>query len=414
MRTTALSPAARFDRLVRPAEFGTVAALTLSGPGREEAVVLVRLLLILSLATLPFAPLPAQHFARRGDACKCEPSSKTRKPRFWLPMAGGFGFLPVVASSDSQPPVLAMPSLVDIRSNVPMTALEGERALAIGAVAPDTATTLPTLMLAAGCFVLVGTFLILPRRRRRQLFAWRSRPRPLERGHGGWRIRSAHRRRVGAAFAGAGGLLLLLGSREYIEGAQAQRRARAEWMSGGITARVAHSPEQGDAARPPRVGTAETGRVAASVTGATSALPLPELAVSGRHIMRGSPVARLTIQSIDLDEVVLEGVGPVELNGGPGHFPGSVLPGGAGNSILSAHRDRHFRRVGEVTVGSHIRTETREGIVEWTVTERRIVSKDTPSLFDESDATLTLTTCWPLRYFGPAPDRLLIIAKRAR
>ena len=162
------------------------------------------------------------------------------------------------------------------------------------------------------------------------------------------------------------------------------------------------------------MGTTDTRRLAASVKRTNSAPPLPELAVSARELMRGSPVARLTIESIDLDEVVLEGVGPVELNGGPGHFPGSVLPGGAGNSILSAHRDRHFRRVGELTVGSHIRTETREGIVEWTVTERRIVSKDTPSLFEESDATLTLTTCWPLRYFGPAPDRLLIIAKRVR
>ena len=87
-----------------------------------------------------------------------------------------------------------------------------------------------------------------------------------------------------------------------------------------------------------------------TVTFTKSAVPLPELAVSGREISRGSPVARLTIESIDLDEIVLEGVGPLELNGGPGHFPGSVLPGGAGNSILSAHRDRHFRRVGELGV----------------------------------------------------------------
>ena len=101
----------------------------------------------------------------------------------------------------------------------------------------------------------------------------------------------------------------------------------------------------------------------------------------------------------------------MELNGGPGHFPGSVLPGEAGNSIVSAHRDRHFRRVGELGVGSRIRTETRKGTVEWVITERRIISRDTPSLFDESAATLTLTTCWPLRYFGPAPDRLLIVAK---
>jgi sortase A len=143
----------------------------------------------------------------------------------------------------------------------------------------------------------------------------------------------------------------------------------------------------------------------------TSAVPLPVVAMSGREIRRGAAVARLVIPAIDLDEIVMEGVGPLELNGGPGHFPGSVLPGGPGNAILSAHRDRHFRRLGELAVGSRIRTETRNGTVEWVVTKRRIVSRDTPALFDEPEATLTLTTCWPIRYFGPAPDRLLITAK---
>jgi sortase A len=142
-------------------------------------------------------------------------------------------------------------------------------------------------------------------------------------------------------------------------------------------------------------------------------VPLPLVAMSGREIRRGSPVARLLIPSIDLDEIVMEGVGPVELNAGPGHFPGSVLPGQAGNSIISAHRDRHFHRVGELKVGTRFRTETRSGAMEWVVTERRIVSRDMPALFDEPEATLTLTTCWPIRYFGPAPDRLLIVAKPA-
>jgi sortase A len=135
--------------------------------------------------------------------------------------------------------------------------------------------------------------------------------------------------------------------------------------------------------------------------------------MSGREIRRGAVVARLVIPAIDLDEIVMEGVGPVELNGGPGHFPGSALPGEAGNAILSAHRDRHFRRLGELHIGSRIRTETRDRTVEWVITERRIVSRDTPALFGEPEATLTLTTCWPIRYFGPAPDRLLLVAKPA-
>jgi LPXTG-site transpeptidase (sortase) family protein len=168
---------------------------------------------------------------------------------------------------------------------------------------------------------------------------------------------------------------------------------------------VRASREVGDPA--PRVA------VALSNANSRSVVPLPVLAVSGREIRRGAPVARLVIPSIDLDEIVMEGVGPVELNGGPGHFPGSVLPGDIGNSIISAHRDRHFSRMGELVVGTRIRTETRSGAVEWVVAERRVVSRDTPALFEESEATLTLTTCWPLRYFGPAPDRLIVVAKRA-
>ena len=113
---------------------------------------LVRLLLILSLVTSSAASLSAQHFARRGAACRCDPAGKARRPRFLLPVVGGLGFLPVLAARDSQPPILAIPSLV--HADVPKSALEGERALEIGALAPDTATTLPTLMLNAGCLVL--------------------------------------------------------------------------------------------------------------------------------------------------------------------------------------------------------------------------------------------------------------------
>jgi LPXTG-site transpeptidase (sortase) family protein len=374
----------------------------------------VRLILILLLGTLPATDLHAQRFFRRAAACRCEPTGKTRKPKFLLPVAG-IGFLPVsLAARDSQPPMVAIPSIVDIRADdTPRNALEGERALEVGALAPDTATTLPTLMVFASLLTLAGVYLLIPHRRRR-LRSWRSRsgqPR-----HGVWRLRSVHKRRVGTAFALAGGLLLVLGSREYAEGAQAQRRARAEWLRDFETPSLASGAEE-LVPTPRRMSEIDTSTAPAmaqsTVTDGASAVPLPLLAMSGREIRRGTPVARLTIEAIGLDEIVLEGVGPVELNGGPGHFPGSVLPGGTGNSILSAHRDRHFRRVGELAVGAKLRTETRRGVVDWVVTERRIVSKDTPSLFEESKETLTLTTCWPLRYFGPAPDRLLIIAKPA-
>ena len=363
------------------------------------------LLLVVSTATESLA----QPAAARGlAACRCQPDGKPRKPRFLLPIAGGIGFLPVIAARDSQLPSLAMPALVDIRDNTaPKNALEGERAIEVGALAPDTATALPTIMVIAAVLLLIGVYCILPRGHRRSLWAAvRSRGGP----RGGWRLRSVPRRRIGFALSGIGGVLLLLGGRDYLEGAEVQRQARAEWMRVGNSMVQINAPTPVPAAAP--VNTVDSAPPSAAVK-SNAAVPLPLVAVSGREIRRGSAVARLLVPSIDLDEIVMEGVGPVELNGGPGHFPGSVLPGDSGNSILSAHRDRHFRRVGELAVGSRIRTETREQTVEWVVTERRVVAKDTPALFEESEATLTLTTCWPIRYFGPAPDRLLIIAKRA-
>jgi sortase A len=41
----------------------------------------------------------------------------------------------------------------------------------------------------------------------------------------------------------------------------------------------------------------------------------------------------------------------------------------------------------------------------------RVVDADAPALVRTSDPTLTLTTCWPIRYVGSAPERLIVTAK---
>ncbi|HEX5437644.1 MAG TPA: class D sortase [Gemmatimonadaceae bacterium] len=125
----------------------------------------------------------------------------------------------------------------------------------------------------------------------------------------------------------------------------------------------------------------------------------------------GVPVAQLRIPKIGLDEVVIEGVGSEQLNAAPGHLPGSALPGAPGNAVISAHRDRHFHRLGAVALGDTIITVTARGRVMWTVIGRRLVARGAPALFATIDATLTLTTCWPMRYIGPAPERLIVTAR---
>jgi len=81
------------------------------------------------------------------------------------------------------------------------------------------------------------------------------------------------------------------------------------------------------------------------------------------------------------------------------------------NAVISAHRDRHFSRLDELQLGDTIHTETATGRSSWVIVARRVVGRDAPALFQSREPRLTLTTCWPVRYFGSAPDRLILSAK---
>ena len=129
------------------------------------------------------------------------------------------------------------------------------------------------------------------------------------------------------------------------------------------------------------------------------------------RVASGAPVVRVIIPTIRLDEVVVEGLSDKDLWAGPGHMPGTVFPGERGNSVISAHRDRHFHRLDEVRVGDVLETQTPTMSVRWRVTLRRVVGKDERVIFESPRPTLTLTTCWPTRYVGSAPDRLVLTAE---
>lgn len=189
------------------------------------------------------------------------------------------------------------------------------------------------------------------------------------------------RKRLGAALCMAGGVMLSLAIGEYAIGMLKADRARQAWDA------------------------AEAARAVASAQHATARTELRE------PLVDGAPVARLVIPRIGLDEIVLEGVDGDDLNAGPGHLPGSAMPGDAGNAVISAHRDRHFKHFDALQVGDTITTESLGRRNAWVVVTARIVDKNAPALFRTRDATLTLTTCWPIRYLGSAPDRLIITAK---
>ena len=190
-------------------------------------------------------------------------------------------------------------------------------------------------------------------------------------------------RTAGAGLCTAGALMILYAGWQYGVGALRADAARRQWEEQQAHQTVALARE----------------RVSRGTVGALA------------QFAAGSPVARIRIPRIRLDEIVLEGVGDDELNAAPGHLPGSVLPGMRGNSVISAHRDRHFSRLAELQLGDTILTETGQSAGKWVIVGRRVVGKNTPALFQTKGPMLTLTTCWPVQYFGSAPDRLILSAK---
>lgn len=194
------------------------------------------------------------------------------------------------------------------------------------------------------------------------------------------RLPSDARRIASTLLIACGALMLVASVTSLTRGAIARDAARTRWAEGEAARAV-------DGAR-------------ASLAGA------PAWATAA-----GAPVARLVIPSLGLDEVVVEGVGDDALRAGPGHMSGSAIPGEPGNAVISAHRDRHFRTLGKLTVGDTIVTESRTGTVTWVVSRLRVVDADAPALHDSATPLLTLTTCWPIRYFGFAPDRLIAEAR---
>lgn len=189
--------------------------------------------------------------------------------------------------------------------------------------------------------------------------------------------RPASLRRLGAVLTATGALLLAYAGAGWARGAIARDRARSAWDA------------------------AEARRAVASA----AALPITGAERVEAH---GAPVARLLIPRLGLDEIVVEGVEERSLRAGPGHLPGSALPGDAGNAVLSAHRDRHFSRLDELAVGDSAVTIAGGRTVRWRVASRRVVDREAPALFTSREPRLTLTTCWPVRYLGPAPERLIV------
>ena len=124
-------------------------------------------------------------------------------------------------------------------------------------------------------------------------------------------------------------------------------------------------------------------------------------------------IGRLEIPRIGLSAVIAEGDDERTLQVAVGHLPDTPLPWQDGNAAVAGHRDTFFRPLRRIQVGDAIRVATPRGDFRYRVTRHTVVRPDELWVLEPSTrAALTLITCYPFDFIGPAPRRFVVHAER--
>lgn len=110
-------------------------------------------------------------------------------------------------------------------------------------------------------------------------------------------------------------------------------------------------------------------------------------------------IGRIEIPRISLDRPLYEGITLGTLDAGPGHWPGSAMPGQIGNVVVAGHRVSHsgpFRNIDQLQPGDEVVLTTADGRFVYVVSGSEVVEPTAIEVIDQTPAaTATLFACHP-------------------
>jgi sortase A len=144
----------------------------------------------------------------------------------------------------------------------------------------------------------------------------------------------------------------------------------------------------------------------------SSAPPASLPAAAPAIVSEGNVLGQLEIPSLGMKVIVDEGVSNRVLRRAVGHVPQTALPGQWGNIVLAGHRDTFFRPLRKIQAGDAIALKTPTGNFEFRVESTVVTAPtDVQLMKPTEDRMLTLVTCFPFYYVGPAPKRFIVRAR---
>ncbi len=146
-----------------------------------------------------------------------------------------------------------------------------------------------------------------------------------------------------------------------------------------------------------------------------------ESIASGRPIKPWSwadtwPVARIEVQRLRANTIVLAGTSGQALAFGPGHAELTPDAGERGVAVYSAHRDTHFRFLRDVEIGDEIDVTRSDGKrFRYRADHTGVVRFDASGIDPLTGGyELVLSTCWPFDALTPGPERYVLHASMMR
>ncbi len=128
------------------------------------------------------------------------------------------------------------------------------------------------------------------------------------------------------------------------------------------------------------------------------------------------PVARIRINRINAEAIVLKGSSGEAMAFGPALVNETSRPGTRGTSVMAAHRDTHFSFLKNVKIGDLIEVTRDDGLVfNYHATNMRVVDWNKSGIdAHEAGFHLVLATCFPFDAITHGPQRYVVEAEMVK
>lgn len=144
---------------------------------------------------------------------------------------------------------------------------------------------------------------------------------------------------------------------------------------------------------------------------ASNSAPDPSITRQQFHPVENDVIGLLEIPKIKAELPIIEGTDEEMLEKGVGHYSATVFPSDGEQILLSGHRDTVFRNFGDLDIGDRFIVKMPYGAFEYEIASTKIVDKDDTSVIRlMGEEVLVVSTCYPFRYVGAAPDRYVVYA----